>query len=274
MSEHFSVEAFTAASPSNRSCVIYLKARQRTQRQQGRYSEYLATTMTLTLTCWEQWVCCSYQKLHEKYGGTLWIFFFSLSGIPGNYRSQFCEKKKKNPHFPAWAVSSRLLNLISNVPSVTNLEMPARLGAPLSPSCTAVACLTFVSTDFRWAFPLLAAKQMWLHRWKRQTSYSWYSAAGPVNILPSMMPSPAEISALWMAPQWAEAQPTGPRKLGNVLDLALEKIRGNVCIGSLWGEEPLTGVCSEYQACPESMGSCTKKKEEKMLKLGHWMDGF
>lgn len=77
----------------------------------------------------------------------------------------------------------------------------------------------------------MAVKQMWLHRWKTQTSYSWYSAAGPVNILPSMMPSPAEISALWMAPQWAWAQPTGPHKLGNVLDLALEKIEGMCVLG-------------------------------------------
>lgn len=152
--------------------------------------------------------------------------------------------------------------------------MPTRLGAPLSPNCRAVACLSFVSTDFRWAFPLMAVKQMWLHRWKTQTSYSWYSAAGPVNILPSMMPSPAEISALWMAPQWAWAQPTGPHKLGNVLDLALEKNRGNVCIGSLWGEEPLTGVCSEYQALPESMGSCTKKKKERKDVEARPLDGW
>lgn len=153
--------------------------------------------------------------------------------------------------------------------------MPTRLGAPLSPNCRAVACLSFVSTDFRWAFPLMAVKQMWLHRWKTQTSYSWYSAAGPVNILPSMMPSPAEISALWIGASVGLGSANRSSQAGKRPGSCLRKNRGNVCIGSLWGEEPLTGVCSEYQALPQSMGSCTKKKKkEKMLKLGHWMDGF
>lgn len=81
----------------------------------------------------------------------------------------------------------------------------------------------------------MAVEQMWLHRWKRQTSYSWYSAAGPVNILPSMMPSPAGLQPSGWRLSGSRLSLQATRKLGIVLVLDLEKKRGCVYWESLRG---------------------------------------
>lgn len=48
-------------------------------------------------------------------------------------------------------------------------------------------------------------------------------SSGPSQYPPIYDAFPCRVSALWMAPQWAEAQRAGLHKLGNVLVLALEK---------------------------------------------------
>lgn len=97
---------------------------------------------------------------------------------------------------------------------------------------------------------------------------------GPSQYPPMHDAFPCRVSALWMAPQWAEAQPAGSHKLRNVLVLALEKKRKCVYRESLRGGT--SDLCVlRIPGLPGVYGELYQKKRgKKMLKLGHWLDGF
>lgn len=203
------------------------------------------------------------------------FFFLSFWNTWQLQKSILWKKKKKNPHFPAWAVSSRLLNLISNVPSVTNLEMPARLGAPLSPNCTAVACLTFVNPDFRWAFAFIGREADVAPQVEKTNVLFLVLSSGPSQYPPIHDAFPCRDFSPLDGASVGRGSANRSSQAGKRPGSCLRKNKRECVLLGVSEGRNLWLVCAQNTRPAQSLwGAVPKKKKEKMLKLGHWMDGF